>query len=60
LTVGELERTRRELAASLAWHRSACPPTPIKALMAAIDAELSARDTASPERHLLLLGRSYG
>ncbi len=46
LTVGELERTRRELAASLALARSGSPVrTPIQVQMAAIDAELAARDT---------------
>ncbi len=46
LTVGELERTRRELAASLALVRPGSPArAPIRAQMAAIDAELAARDT---------------
>jgi len=45
-TVGELERTRRELAASLALARPGSPArAPIRAQMAAIDAELAARDT---------------
>jgi hypothetical protein len=47
LTVGELERTRRELAASLALARPGSPArAPIQARMAAIDAELAARDTS--------------
>jgi hypothetical protein len=46
LTVGELERTRRELAASLALARPGSPVrAPIQAQMTAIDAELAARDT---------------
>jgi hypothetical protein len=46
LTVGELERTRRELAANLALARPGSPArAPIHAQMAAIDAELAARDT---------------
>ncbi len=46
LTAGELERTRRELAASLALARPGSPAcAPIQAQMAAIDAELAARDT---------------
>ncbi len=46
LTIGELERTRRELAASLALARPGSPVrAPIQAQMAAIDAELAARDT---------------
>ena len=46
LAVGELKRTRRELAASLALARPGSPArTPILAQMAAIDAELAARDT---------------
>ena len=46
LTVGELERTRRELAASLALTRPGSPVrAPIQAQIAAIDAELAARDT---------------
>jgi hypothetical protein len=45
LTAGELERTRRELAASLALARPGSPArVPIQAQMAAIDAELAARD----------------
>ena len=46
LTVGELEQTRRELAVSLALARPGSPVrTPIQAQMAAIDAELAARNT---------------
>jgi hypothetical protein len=46
LTAGELERTRRELAASLALAPPGSPArAPIQAQMAAIDAELAARDT---------------
>ena len=46
LAVGELKRTRPELAASLtlAWPGSPAR-APILAQMAAIDAELAARDT---------------
>jgi len=44
--VGELERTRRELAASLALARPGSPARgPKQAKIAAIDAELAARDT---------------
>ena len=44
-TAGELERTRRELAASLALARPGSPVrAPIQAQMAAIDAELATRD----------------
>ncbi len=47
LTLGELERTRRELAASLALTRPGSPVrTPILAHMAAIDAELAAQAAA--------------
>jgi len=46
LTAGELVRTRRELAASLALARpGSSARAPIQAQMAAIDAELAARDT---------------
>ena len=46
LTAGQLERTRRELVASLALARPDSPArAPIQAQMAAIDAELAARDT---------------
>lgn len=45
LTVGELDRIRRELAASLALARPNSPArAPIQAQIAAIDAELVARD----------------
>jgi hypothetical protein len=45
-TVDELERTRRELAASLALTRLGSPARPlIQAQIAAIDAKLAARDT---------------
>jgi hypothetical protein len=45
LTASELERTRRELAASLALTRPSSPArAPIQTQMAAIDAELAARD----------------
>ena len=44
LTTGELERARRELAASLALARPGSPVRgPIRAHLAAIDAELTAR-----------------
>jgi hypothetical protein len=44
LTPGELERTRRELAAALALARPGSPSrTPIQAHLSAIDAELAAR-----------------
>jgi hypothetical protein len=46
LTADELERTRRELAASLALTRPGSPArAPIQAQMAAIDAELAIRDS---------------
>jgi hypothetical protein len=46
LTAVELERTRRELAASLALARpGSSARAPIQAQIAAIDAELAARDT---------------
>jgi len=45
LTGGELDRIRRELAASLALTRPGSPARgPIQAQIAAIDAELAARD----------------
>jgi hypothetical protein len=51
LTAGELERTRRELAASLALARPGSPArAPIQAQMAAIDAELSRATHSPPER----------
>jgi len=44
LSTGELEHTRRELAASLALSRPDSPiRTPIEARMSAIDAELAER-----------------
>jgi hypothetical protein len=44
LTDGELERARRELAASLVLSRPGSPVrTPIQARMSAIDAELAER-----------------
>ena len=44
LTVGELERTRRELATSLALARPGSPVrAPIQAQMAAIDAAIAAQ-----------------
>ncbi len=49
LTPGELERARRELAASLALARPGSPVRgPIQAQMAAIDAELAARPHGRP------------
>ena len=46
LTADQLERTRRELAASLALARPGSPArAPIQAQIAAIDAELAGRDT---------------
>src|SRR6266705_331249 len=60
LTTDELERTRRELAANLALVRPGSPArAPIQAQMAAIDAELAARDTPhlkSAERQNAELG----
>jgi hypothetical protein len=51
LTAGELERARRELAASLALARPGSPTSvPILAHISAIDAEL-ARRTASRSGH---------
>ncbi len=50
LTPGELERTRRELAASLALARPGSPVrAPIQAHLAAIDAELAARAAIQPD-----------
>ena len=49
LTAGELDRTRRELAAALALTRPGSPArTPIRAHIAAIDAELAARAGGPP------------
>ena len=51
LTPGELDRARRELAASLALTRPDSPARgPILAQLGAIDAELAARATARPDR----------
>ena len=49
LTTAELEAARRELAASLALARPGSPVrVPIRARMAAIDAELAGRTAARP------------
>ena len=49
LTADELEAARRELAASLALARPGSPVlVPIRARMAAIDAELAGRTAARP------------
>jgi hypothetical protein len=49
LTTGELERARRELAASLALSRPGSPArVPILAHLAAIDAELAGRNGQQP------------
>ena len=49
LTSGELARTRRELAASLALARPGSPVRgPIRAHMTAIDTELAGRDARQP------------
>jgi hypothetical protein len=49
LTTGELERTRRELAASLALIRPGSPArVPILAQLSAIDAELAGRASQQP------------
>ncbi len=49
LTSGELERTRRELRTALALARPGSPAlVPIRAHLAAIDAELAARDARQP------------
>jgi len=49
LTAAELDRTRRELAASLALTRPDSPArAPILAHLAAVDAELAARPGGSP------------
>ena len=51
LTAGELERTRRELQASLALARPGSPArVPILARLNAIDAELAGRDAARAEQ----------
>jgi hypothetical protein len=51
LTVGELERARRELAASLALARpGSMTSVPIMARISAIDAELARRHPASPQQ----------
>ncbi len=51
LTPGELERTRRELAASLALARPGSPVrAPIQAHLDAIDGELAARAAVQPDR----------
>ncbi len=52
LTVAELDRARRELAASLALARSGSPVRgPILARISAVDAELAVRSTlAHPAR----------
>ena len=50
LTAGELERTRRELQASLALARPDSPTRmPILAHLSAIDAELAGRGTGTAE-----------
>jgi hypothetical protein len=50
MTSGELDRTRRELQASLALARPASPMRgPILAYLSAIEAELSSRTTASSD-----------
>lgn len=50
LTAGELERTRRELQASLALARPDSPArVPILAYLSAIDAELAGRGTGTAE-----------
>ncbi len=49
LTAGELDRARRELAASLALARPDSPArVPILARISAIDAELAGRSAARP------------
>ena len=49
LTAAELQAARRELAASLALARQDSPvQAPIRARMAAIDAELAGRAAARP------------
>jgi hypothetical protein len=50
LTAGEIDRTRRELQASLALARPDSPArVPILAHLRAIDAELARRGAGSPE-----------
>ncbi len=50
LTAAELERARRELAASLALTRPVSPArTPILAHLAAIDTELTRRAAQQPD-----------
>ena len=50
LTAGELERARRELAASLALTRPGSPArVPILAQLGAIDTELAALAAARPD-----------
>ncbi len=50
LTAAELERARRELAASLALTRPGSPVrAPIQAYLAAISAELAARAATRPD-----------
>jgi len=56
LTAGELERTRRELAASLALTRPGSPARiPILAQLTAIDAELAHRASQQPHNRRPLL-----
>lgn len=51
LTAGELERARRELAASLALARpGSITSVPILARISAIDAELARRHPANPQQ----------
>jgi hypothetical protein len=53
LTVGELDRARRELQASLALVRPDSPArVPILAHMSAIDAELADRTASTPPNTL--------
>jgi hypothetical protein len=50
LTASELERARRELAASLALTRPGSPVrVPTEAYLSAIDAELAERSARGPE-----------
>jgi hypothetical protein len=49
LTLAELERTRRDLAAALALARPGSPAqVPIRAHLAAVDAELAGRADRQP------------